>query len=322
MQSLSKIRIADAVLDQIVRQHFEENLTIIHAEELKEGYFNTAYRLDLSNGLKYVVKIAPPDSVPILTYERGILQTEVEAIRLARQKTEMPAPAIFVYDTSRQLVPSAYCLMQFLPGTPLHKLRNALDPQTQATLDREIGRLLRQLNRIEGPFFGYWAEQGGRAATWRAAFATMLKHVLDDGIAVQAVLPRPYDTLYAQVLPQLDVLEAVTTPQLVHWDLWDGNILVDPDMRQITGIIDFKRTLWGDPLMEVNFSDFKDHGAFVEGYGESMVDTAAKRQRRHLYNLYLYLIMVVEAYYRNYVEADITRWACERLEETLQALHL
>ena len=59
-----------------------------------------------------------------------------------------------------------------------------------------------------------------------------------------------FSILCAEAHPALD---EVQSPRLVHWDLWDGNVFVDPATAQITGISDFERSLWGDPLMEVNF---------------------------------------------------------------------
>ncbi|MDD6307484.1 MAG: phosphotransferase [Clostridiales bacterium] len=44
------------------------------------------------------------------------------------------------------------------------------------------------------------------------------------------------------------IFDAVTQPVLVHWDMWEGNIFIKDGC--ITGIIDWERALWGEPLMD------------------------------------------------------------------------
>lgn len=322
MQSASKKVVPRSTLSELVRQHFGTRPTLKASEELKEGYFNTAYLLQLSDGRKCVLKIAPPDEVRTLTYEKNIMKTEVEVINLARTQTEMPVPEIYCYDSTRRHIGSDYYMMEYFAGTPLHKLRSALSTGEQVAIDREIGRLLHQLNAIHGTWFGYPGQAQLQGANWPDVFGTLLQTVLTDGKSIGAVLPRPYDSLYEEASQRFTMLTEVTVPRLTHWDLWDGNIFVDPHTKRITGIIDFERALWADPLMEANFGVLKGDGPFMEGYGEPMFDTETKVQRRHLYDLYLFLIMVIEAYYRDYVEADITRWARGRLDETLKALQI
>ena len=70
----------------------------------------------------------------------------------------------------------------------------------------------------------------------------------------------------------LDVLDEVSEPALVHWDLWAGNVFVKDG--KITGITDFERALWGDPLMEHYFrmiTEPKRPEAFLRGYGLSLI---------------------------------------------------
>ena len=68
------------------------------------------------------------------------------------------------------------------------------------------------------------------------------------------------------------LLDEVTTPTLVHFDLWDGNILVDTTAPTPTigGLIDGERAMWADPLADfvslALFRDIEQDGAFLHGY--------------------------------------------------------
>jgi aminoglycoside phosphotransferase (APT) family kinase protein len=228
----------------------------------------------------------------------------------------MPVPEVLCYDPSLLLAPGEFYIMPHLPGAPLHKVRASLPQEVQQCMDHELGRLLRQVNEIHGEAFGYFSDSQPRFDRWSQAFEQMLLGVLQDGQDRNIELPVPYAALRAYLTSCLPVLDEVMTPHLVHWDLWDGNIFVDPDTGKITGVIDFERALWGDPLMETNFGYNPADSPFMHGYGKPMLADAGQRQRQGLYALYLFAIMIIETYYREYPTPDQRNWAWQRMLDT------
>ncbi len=318
--SRSKTPVSLAQAEQISRRYFGSLARPVQFEELTDGFFNAAYRMQMADGLCCVLKVAPPDGLRVLRYERDILRAEVEALRLVQARTSLPAPDVLAYDTSRQVLGNDYLLMSCLPGVALHKVRAELSIQAQAEIDRQLGGYLRQINEIQGEAFGYFAQSQPAGLGWPQTFARMLGGVLEDGAAIGAQLPWPYEQLAA--LPRLGygALSEIIEPRLVHWDLWDGNVLIDPSQARVTGIFDFERVLWGDPLMETNFGYVEEGSPFMLGYGLAMKDTPAKRLRRKLYAVYLYLIMIIECDYRAYADDRQKKWARAQLEQTLESL--
>jgi fructosamine-3-kinase len=126
----------------------------------------------------------------------------------------------------------------------------------------------------------------------------------------------PYEEIEELIMCHKDIFDLVTTPCLVHWDLHDGNLFVDKSGK-INGIIDFERTIWADPLMEVYFGDFFDKKYFCEGYGSFITFTTEEILRRSAYNVYLYLIMVIEGTYRHYTDEGHKKWIYDTLEKEL-----
>ncbi len=318
--SVTKTNVSRENAAKIAAQY--SNSPLAAFDELKDGYFNAAYAITLADGRKWVLKVSPPPSVRVLRYERGILRAEVEAMRLVSEHTSVPVPAIRGVDFSHGIIPNDYFLMDFVDGVPLNKLRGVLDADKIDAIDRQVGRYLREINAIRGTGFGYFNDP--RYGTWREAFADMITGLLDDARDADVKLPRDIDDLQ-RILPTFyPLLDAVTDPVLVHWDLWDGNVFIDPETGRITGIIDFERAMWGDPLMEVNFSGMTPSlsgvGAFADGYGVDILDTPEKRQRRALYNVYLHFITVIEAVYRQYESPDMHTWAWGQLTAALDTL--
>jgi aminoglycoside phosphotransferase (APT) family kinase protein len=326
--NISKTIVTPETAQAILASHMGNQTRIAAFEELKEGYFNAAYRVDLSDGLKCVLKVAPPPEVHILRYEHDILRAEVEVMRLVKMRTEMPVPAILFHDATCTILPSPYYLMEFIQGQPLHKLRASLSESEQAEIDRAMGRYLRQMNAIASPTFGYYAQVEPPLPTWRETFDRMLGGVLQDGLqagdlfGVEIELPVPYEALHQLARRCYAALDEVQTPALVHWDLWDGNIFIAPTRAGpcIRGVIDFERSLWADPLMEVNFGAFGFNPHFLEGYGLELPLTPTQQVRRTLYNIYLFLIMVIECTYRRYPNHDQENWARGRLAQEIEQL--
>ncbi|MBN2391463.1 MAG: aminoglycoside phosphotransferase family protein [Anaerolineae bacterium] len=320
MESISKIKLSHDAIQSLINHHFGNETRVEVTEELTEGYFATAYRLDLTDGRTWVVKVSPPPNVRILRYERDIMSAEVATMRLLRERTSLPIAEIFCYDASRTLLDNEFFIMQYLPGTPLHKVRGELSPDVQQRINRQIGRYLREINDIEGTAFGYGPESTPRFAKWRDAFDAMLMTVLQDGEDMGVELPLSYVDYHDLARSHYAALTEVVTPRLVHWDLWDGNIFFDRETQAITGIIDHERALWGDPLMEVNFTGYDPNSDFAKGYGTPVLDTPAQRTCRALYSLYLFLIMVIECTYRKYPTNGQEMWAREQLAKTVDAL--
>ncbi len=323
MDSFSKIPLSVEIARDIVRHHFGAGRKLVAFEELREGFFNAAALLELDDGLKCVLKAAPPAEVRVLRYEKDLMRAEVESMRLVRQRTQVPVPEVYIYDPTRRLLPSEFFVMEFVSGVPFHKLRAQLSDEVQLNVRREMGRMTREMAEITGPAFGYWVQPCPAGVSWRDCFADMLQGVLQDGLDAQVDLERPYTEIFQILGRNFAALDEVSTPRLVHWDLWDGNVFVDPQTGRVTGLIDFERALWADPLMEAIFMHPDPPvpgGPGAAGYGEPLFIEPAQITRRLLYNAYLYLIMVIECAYRKYPNQDQENWTRPRLRELLLRL--
>lgn len=213
-------------MQAIVAHHFGPTTALLTAEELTDGFFNAVYRLDLSSGLRCVLKVAPPASVRVLRYEQDIMTAEVEAIRLVRAHTSMPVPEIYCHDRSRVLIETEFFIMAFIPGESFFTLKQKLSSEDLWRIERRVGIYLREMNAITGRGFGYCTPSSPRFADWRNAFDFMLGSVLADGKEMGIELPMTYDALRDLLRGFYGALDEVAEPQLVHWDLWDGNISI------------------------------------------------------------------------------------------------
>jgi aminoglycoside phosphotransferase (APT) family kinase protein len=278
---------------------------------LSGGTYNTVEEFLLTDGTRYVVKVPPAPTVPGLGYERGLLVAEAEFYRRAAE-AEVAAPHVVALGAG-VLVP--HLLMTACPGEPWDESVTASE---RPALRRELGRQVARLHTVTGPGFGYPSRAlGPLAPDWRTAFTTMIEAILDDARDYAARLPRSVEQVEAAIRTGFPALDEVTVPALVHFDLWDGNILVDRPAGgepRIGGLIDGERMFWGDPLADfvslALLGDIRTDEAFLAGYreagGRAEFDVPA-RVRLALYRAYLYLIMLTETVPRA-VDDEKERW--------------
>ena len=322
MQSTTKNRKTREQIAQMVERAFG-GISLADGEdavrELEEGWFNAAYDVRLSDGREVIVKIAPPRDADVLAYERHIMATEVATMRLLRENPAIPVPQIYFFDTTCDLCDSEYFFMEKLSGDNYGQVKASFSPAMQAQLDRQIGAFVREINGYTGTYFGYDGNCDLRADTWKEAFLKIVDSVLQDGARKQADFGYSIEDIRAAVLKHAACLEAVSPPRLVHWDAWDLNFFVKDG--KVSGILDFERALWADPLMEAQFRALAFGGVSesMRGYGKTTF-THEEEERCHLYTLHLALVMKTECYYRHYDSDSVSNLAMRLLVPTLNWL--
>jgi aminoglycoside phosphotransferase (APT) family kinase protein len=283
---------------------------------LTGGTFNAVHLVSLADGTRLVVKIPPAAGTPLLRYERqGILATEALYYQLAGECRDVTVPDVVAVDTADAA--GGYLVMTECPGTPWPQLAPPPAGAERDELRAALGGQVARLHTITGPGFGYPSEPvGPLRETWRAAFFDMVNAVLADAETFAVTLPRPIDDILEWFNARAVVLDEVTTPALVHFDLWDGNILVEsgPAGHRIGALIDAERAFWGDPLAEfvslALYGDIERDTAFLDGYrgaGGTVTFDVAARRRLSLYRAYLYLIMWVETAPRGFGQELLDR---------------
>lgn len=321
MESFTKSKLTEEQLRRLAEAVFGEDRPLAEAEELTGGYFNAAYRLKLKGGEEAILKVAPADDTETMSYERGIMTTEVEALQLAGKLGLAPVPVVYAHDVSRTVLPYDYFVMEKVKGQPYNEIRDRMTAQERSAIEEQLGRYNRRINELKGESFGLFnPPDGSRFRTWREAFSRLIGDVLDDAVRLGAQMPVDTGLIRRGIDELLPALDEVREPRLVHWDLWEGNVFVDEG--RITALIDWERALWGDPLMEFHFRYIAEHqlrvveqcDAFYRGYG-SFCDSPDEKRRKKLYDLYLDLIYFVECSSRKYTSQDHLDWAHNQLLE-------
>ncbi|MFG2823737.1 phosphotransferase family protein [Kitasatospora sp. NPDC048365] len=314
---------------------------VVAVTALTGGLYNTARRVELADGRRLVLKCAPAASLPALTHETGLLGTERRFHRLAAA-TGVRVPEVIHHQPAdppgsadRPEAPGEWLLLEYLDGTTWDHEKEHLGADQRAGLRRRLGETAARIATVTGPEFGYpqATDPALRGADWPTAFARMFAAVLAD--ADRFDVPLPADPAVLGALPARFARELaeVRRPALVHFDAWEGNVILTPsaDGWEFAGLIDGERAFFGDPLAELVGLDAlgtpeDEDPDLLAGYRSVMpglvLDRAA-RVRLALYRIYLALIMRVEAAPRGYAPdhtAWLVEWSAQRIAEQLVVL--
>lgn len=316
MENITKNKQSKDVICRMAEKYMSP-LKMTDCKELTEGLFNVAYEAYLNDGSSVIIKIAPPEDIAVQTYEKNIMYAEVTAMENLARYEDIPVPRIYGYDNSRTVCPSAYFVMEKLRGESLNKIGYTLSKEQLDGFHFEIGRIIRKLNGIAAPCFGLPGQREYQGEKWHNVFVKMMTAAVNDAKRTDTELEVPPDKIMNLLERDEDIFNEVTEPRLVHFDCWDGNIFIENG--KITGIIDWERTVWGDPLMEVQFRRFSPDPAFQKGYG--LEELSGNQTRRALwYDVYMLALIASEGKFRKYDINEIYGWAKGILKKQFEEL--
>lgn len=285
--------------------------------ELTEGFCNVAYLITFQDGEKKILKIAAADNHGYMSNEINMMTAEVSAMQLLQDKLSAKVAKVDLHDNSKTICSGEYFFMDCLDGENYFHLKNRLSEKEQQNLDFQIGHLVREFTNISNDFFGLLGDVEHRFPSLYELIHYMLNNVIRDADRKAVKYFISGNKLLALLERDRYIFDQVTTPCLVHYDLWEGNIFVK-DM-QVHGLIDWERALWGDPLMEDRFRRHTRNSDFLKGFGiESFTD--AQQRRIYWYDIILYLTMMTEGIYREYEDDSQYRWVAPLFQASLTEL--
>jgi aminoglycoside phosphotransferase (APT) family kinase protein len=307
MKSKTKNLLSDEQIIHLVKANFGEKTEVGKIEELKGGMFNSAYRIGRTNaGDTIILKVSVRPGTPVLSYEKDLMQTEVEVYRMISEQTSIPVPRILCADFSKQIIASDYFFMTALKGEVMTGIKKKLSKENLNAIKKDLGNYFAQIHRIKGPYFGYFTTEPSRQfSTWKKAFLNMYHDILKDGKVHGVSLP--YTRIERVLEKTSGLLDAIREPSLVDYDLWTGNIFLIKNSKgyQIEGVVDFERAFWGDPYADfppifMLAEDIWKDPVFWNSYSDASATqkkiTGDDQVRITLYKMYIWLIMAVETY--------------------------
>ena len=261
------------------------------------GKFSEVFAAESRRG-RYILRVAPPDSLRQLFYEYGMMRQEPGIHTRLLGETDVPVPPIVAFDFARRIIDRDYLIMPRLAGISLSQA--GLSPAAGRRALRQWGQYVAQIHSLTNPEnrFGYLGEHNcmDPQSTWTEAFAVMYRKELADIVNCGIYTPATAQASMELLEENLQVFEACTTSRLLHGDLWGTNLLVKED-GEVTGVLDFDRACWGDVEWDLAIAEYcgVTRPPFWEGYGREIDthsgDAAVRRMFYLLYEHQKYIVI-------------------------------
>ena len=309
---ITKNRQSDETITAMAKKAFPDK-TVIRIKELTEGMCNVTYHVVFQDSSESILKIAAADRRGNTSNEVNLMKAEVEAMRLVSGKCSFKVADIQYYDCSRTACSGDYFFMEKLRGENLASLKDKLPESVRKELNREIGRISRELTAITNAKFGFLGDEK-RYDTLFDFVRTMLTNLLSDAQRKNVDPECDPQRLVAELDSERKYFDEVKSAALVHWDMWEGNIFVSGN--HVSGIIDWERAMWGEPFMDDRFRKHSRNDDFLKGFG---LDSFSESELRRIrwYDVILYLTMMIEVFYREFEDQGQYHWAKKMLLSVL-----
>jgi aminoglycoside phosphotransferase (APT) family kinase protein len=272
-------------INSILRHAFGQKTGIHRLTVLRGGLFNTSYKIILKDRTPVVLRIAPDDHKPVLRYEKGLLQREVGSLRWLAGRG-LPVPGLIKSDLTRKVIPRDYAILEFKGGRNAFFMFKHLGPQERAALFAQLGEYAKKIHSFknEEGWFGA-PEPFSPCASWSEFIRLYL------GLLMEDLKRHPYFSLPGHIeVPRLldamaPILDEIREPHLIHGDLWWRNVLIgrNDGMYRISAILDWDRSLWGDPYFEWILYGMDLDPAFWERYRAHAPSTRSHQLRQSFY---------------------------------------
>ncbi len=297
MLSKTKFLLDDETIKKLFRKAGIEEVKSVAA--LGAGEYNAVYEVVADKA--YVLKVAPADTSPVLTYEKDMIKSEVYWYSVLHDKTDILVPEVFYSDFSRELVPAGWFIMEKMPGLQHDKI--PMSPEEKENKEYEKAKMVAQIHKIHNDKFGYI--QNELYDNWYLALRSMVENLVADCARKGKKTRRGekflgYIDIYREVFEKAECC-------MVNFDIWDKNIICNREKGQIKcAWIDPERSFWGDRILDFicldMFAQLEDKKRALEGYNafaELPIEPGKEERIRYaVAQALMALLMETEKYYR------------------------
>jgi len=241
----------------------------VRAVENEFGTYNSTYRVEFAESEPVFLRVAPSEDLQLRS-ERHFMRNEHAGFPYLAPIAGM-LPRYLGADFTHAIVDRDYVVQSELPGRPA-PLGLADFPRDEwEPFFRDMGTIAKAIHEVRGERFGPLVGQS--FDTWGGAFLASLDEIAADHVRL-GLESQDVGVLSDAVIHNLELLNQVAEPRLLHGDLWTVNVTIANDLPRprIVGVCDWDRISWGDPLADWTIRMAKrrqgtERDAFWEAYG-------------------------------------------------------
>lgn len=262
--------VSAAEIRAVSRGTFGQDVEVVSAIELGDGYYNNTFRVDLGQDRPVILRVAPEPARQAHA-DPELMRNEYASVPYLAPVADL-LPRTLAVDFTHQVIGRDYLFQTMLDGVPGSSALNSYPQPERASFFRGLGGIARTIHDVRGPGFGRVA--GPTHQRWSDALFTWFDRAAAD-LTDNELEADDISKLIEVADRNRAVLDEVVEPRLLHGDLWVGNTMLAEGAAKptITGVFDCDRTWWGDPEADwpiylVQRKPGSERDAFWESYGQ------------------------------------------------------
>lgn len=282
---------------KIVESNFHTD-KLLEIKLLAGGMFNTTYKICYGDNNKEVVlRVGPINCHLLMAFEENLMKAEEYVYKLC-EKNNVPCSKVVICDTARSIINRDYMIVEYIKSIPLSS--SEIEKKEKVELYRQVGAYMKKIHSITNNGFGRvsYILSGKSYDTWYEYLIAEVEDITGRLEKLEALTEKEIENIKSVYNNNKSILDLVTTPKLVHSDLWEGNVLVEKndDKYNVVAIIDSDRAIFGDVDFEFA-SQWMINDDFMKGYNpDNCIDEFNAEEKEIKKKLYLIIYALIETY--------------------------
>lgn len=303
-------------INKIITDLYGHETKLIYADVLKGGLFNTTYKVHTNNDEKGIVlRVGPVNKHLLMDFEKDMMSAEPIFHKLL-QDNNIPTSNIIKYSPENTVLKRDYIVIEFIESIPMND--PSLDNENLDYIYEDLGKITSRFHKIKNDRFGWLRNnEWGLNDKWSDFVCNFANEVADKLEQYELVSLNDINAFRQVFSSNIDVLDEIKTPNMIHTDLWQGNVLLskNDDRYKVAAIIDLDRAIFGDKYWDLS-TPWLINDAFKKGYKDQIIKTQSYKKRETIYSLIL-------AFLNSYVccvEYDDIKWFENEKQNALKIL--
>lgn len=279
----------------IIKENFNTDI-ISEIKLISGGMFNTTYKICYGeNKTEAVLRVGPINRHLLMGFEENLMEAEKYVYQLC-QNNDVPCSDVLVCDTTKKIIDRDYMIVKYIKSILMSD--NNISKEDKGELQKQVGIYMKKFHSIKHNKFGRVSHIVSKIEynLWSECLIAEIDDIINRSQKFNAFSKEEINLIKSIFIKYKDLLDNITIAQLVHSDLWEGNILVNMEngRYKVVAIIDADRAIFGDVDFEFA-SPWMINDNFLEGY-ELDLTNYYSQDRKIRRKIYLMLFHIVEAY--------------------------
>lgn len=289
--------LTDNEIRTIIKVNFQTDI-LSEIRLVAGGLFNTTYKICYGIDNKNIIlRVGPVNRHLLMAFEENLMKAEEYVYEICN-KNNIPCSKVLVCDVTKKLINRDYMIVEYIESTALSMC--SMNEKEKAEVYKEVGRYISKLHSITNESFGRvsYILAGKTYFTWYDYLISEIDDITGRLQKLHAFTQEEVNNIKLVYEKNKIQLESVTTPTLIHTDLWEGNVLVEKNDNQynVVGIIDSDRAIFGDVDFEFA-SQWMINDNFMKGYTVNVsIDKVQFSKSQIKTKIYLILYSLIECY--------------------------